>query len=348
MNSSISSSEPAAPWARFLARLLAFAAAPLVFTYAFIALVDPWGMLPLSLPLPRETVTTNQRFSYPMLARDPRFDSVVIGTSTSRLLRPDLLGQVFGGRFANLSINAGTAWEQMRMLELFARDRAEIRHVLVGLDVVWCESGPLRRLTPRPFPEWMYGRNPWRGYAEILNPFAAEEAGKQALAMLGRGRSRYGRDGYADFLPDDASYDAARAAANLVPPPPTPAPAGTPAFDFPQHALLAERLAALPRDTAVLLFLVPYHESHLPAPGSMDALHWAACRRSLEEVARGRPGAVLADFMIPSPITREATHYWDHQHYRVGIADRLARRLGEAAAGRASEDAVLIVPPDRH
>jgi len=348
MNSSISSSDPTAPWGRFLTRLLGFAAAPLVVTYAFIALVDPWGMLPLSPPLPRETVTTNQRFSYPMLARDSRFDSVVIGTSTSRLLRPDLLGEVFGGRFANLSINAGTAWEQMRMLELFARDRREIRRVLVGLDVVWCESGPLRRLTPRPFPEWMYGRNLWRGYAEILNPFAAEEAGKQALAMLGLGRSRYGRDGYADFLPNDSLYDATRAAAGLAPPPPTPAPPDEPAFDFPQHALLAERLAALPAATEVLLFLTPYHASHLPAPGSMDAVLWAACRRSLETVARGRPGAVLADFMIPSPITREATHYWDHQHYRVGIADLLVRRLGDAAAGRASEDAVLIVPPARH
>jgi hypothetical protein len=194
----------------------------------------------------------------------------------------------------------------------------------------------------------MYGRNRWRGYAEILNPFAAEEAGKQALAMLGLARSRYGRDGYADFLPDDGLYDAARAAAGLVAPAPTPAPAGEPGFAFPQHALLAERLDALPPGTAVLLFLVPYHVSHLPAPGSLDGLHWQACRRSLEAVARARPGAVLADFMIPSPITREATHYWDHQHYRVGIAERLAHRLGEVAAGRASEDAVLLVPPPRH
>jgi hypothetical protein len=347
MSSSTSSSEDPARWALFLKRLLAFAAAPMVVCYAFIALVDPWGMLPLSLPLPRETVTTNQRFSYPMLARDSRFDSVVIGTSSARLLRPPLLDDVFGGRFANLSMNSGTAWEQSELLALFTRSHAAPRHVLIGLDMVWCETGPLRRLTPRPFPEWMYGANLWRGYAGILNPFAAEEAGKQALAMLGLARPRYGRDGWADFLPDDRLYDAPRAAANLVPPAPEPAPAGTPVFDFPQHALLAERLAALPASTRVLLFLVPYHVSLQPQPGTLEALRWAACRDAIAAVARARPGTVFADFMIPSAITREDINYWDPQHYRIGIADRLVRDLAEAAAGRPSPDLRLIVPPPR-
>lgn len=347
MSSSTSSSDDPARWGRFVRRLLGAAAALVAFVYAFIALVDPWGMLPLSLPLPRETVTTNQRFSYPMLARDPRFDSVVIGTSSARLLRPPVLDEALGGRFANLSMNSGTAWEQMQILGLFTRSHPSPRNVLVGLDMVWCESGPLRRLTPRPFPDWMYGANLWRGYGEILNPFAAEEAGKQALAMLGLARPRYGRDGWADFLPDDARYDAPRAAAGLVPPPSDPAPAGTPVFDFPQHALLAERLAALPASTRVLLFLVPYHVSLQPRPGTLEHLRWEACRHGIAAAARARPGTILADFMIPSSITRQDTNYWDPQHYRIGIADRLVRDLAEAAAGRATPDLALIVPPAR-
>jgi hypothetical protein len=347
MSSSTSSSEDPARWALFLKRLLAFAGTLVVVTYAFIALIDPWGMLPLALPLPRETVTTNQRFSYPMLARDARFDSVVIGTSASRLLRPPVLNEAFGGRFANLSMNSGTAWEQSELLALFTRSHPSPRTVLIGLDMVWCESGPLRRLTPRPFPEWMYGANLWRGYGEILNPFAAEEAGKQALAMLGLARPRYGRDGWADFLPDDRLYDAPRAAAGLVPPTPEPAPPGTHRFDFPQHALLAERLAALPASTRVLLFLVPYHVSLQPQPGTLEELRWAACRRDIAAIVRARPGTVFADFMIPSAITREDTNYWDPQHYRIGIADRLVRDLAEAAAGRTTPDLRLIVPPAR-
>ncbi|MBR0679931.1 hypothetical protein GXW74_05490 [Roseomonas eburnea] len=349
MSSSTSSSEPTAAWARFLRLLLLFAAVPAAIAYAFIALVDPWGMLPLSLPLRRETVTTNQRFSYPMIAQDPRFDSVVVGTSTSRLLRPAQLDELFGARFANLSMNSGTAWEQAQLLALFTRRHPAPRVVMVGLDKEWCESGPLRRLTPRPFPEWMYGGNPWRGYGEILNPFAAEEAGKQALAMLRLARPRYGRDGYADFLPNDARYDAARAAQSLVPPPAAPA-AADPAFEFPQHALLAERLAALPAVTRAVLFFVPYHVSLQPRPGTLDEQRMEACRAAITRIAKARPGTALADFMIPSPITREDTHYWDPQHYRIGIAERLARGLAAAAEGHPSAegDYVLLVPPVGH
>lgn len=347
MSSSTSSSDSPAAWQRFLRLLLLCAALPAAVTYAFIALVDPWGMLPLSPPLPRETVTTNQRFSYPMIARDPRFDSIVVGTSTSRLLRPALLDELFGGRFANLSMNSGTAWEQSQLLALFIRSHAAPRMVMVGLDKEWCESGPLRRLTPRPFPDWMYGHNLWRGYTEIMNPYAAEEAGKQALAMLRLAKPRYGRDGFADFLPNDSRYDAARVAPSLVPPPHSPAAAVTPGFAFPQHALLSERLAALPATTRVLLFLAPYHVSLQPPSGTLDAQRMEACRAGLTRIARARPGTALVDFMIPSPITREDTNYWDPQHYRIGIADRLARGLADAAAGRASGegDYVILVPP---
>ena len=39
--------------------------------------------------------------------------------------------------------------------------------------------------------------------------------------------------------------------------------------------------------------------------------------------------------MLPSPITRTDDNYWDALHYRVAIADRLARDL--AVAGRGEE-----------
>ncbi|GCE82350.1 hypothetical protein [Komagataeibacter diospyri] len=42
--------------------------------YLFVVLVDPWDGLPLSLPLHRLPVTSNARFTMPMLARRSRFD----------------------------------------------------------------------------------------------------------------------------------------------------------------------------------------------------------------------------------------------------------------------------------
>ncbi len=348
MNSSTSSSEDPVRWARFLRALLGFAAVPLALAFAFIALVDPWGVLPLSLPGDRVPISTNQRYSYVMLARDRRFDSAVIGTSTSRLLRPAVLDAAFGGRFVNLSINAGTAWEQSQLLAQFARSHPAPRRVILGLDQVWCETGPLRRLTPRPFPEWMYGDSPWRGYGEILNLYAAEEAGKQAMALLGFGRARYGRDGYTNFLPDDSLYDAARILPTLVPPPSPPAQHPPPRFDFAPHVLLRDALAMLPRETEVLVYLAPYHWSLQAQPGTIGEQQWAACKDAIAEIVRRRPGAVLADFMIPSAITREDTNYWDQQHYRVAVAERLVADLAEAAAGRQGADFVLLVPPPGH
>ena len=134
----------------------------------------------------------------------------VIGTSSARLLRPPVLNEAFGGRFANLSMNSGTAWEQSELLALFTRSHPAPRTVLIGLDMVWCESGPLRRLTPRPFPDWMYGREPVARLRRDPEPLR-RRGSRQAGAGDARAwrRARYGRDGWADFLPDDALYDAA-------------------------------------------------------------------------------------------------------------------------------------------
>ncbi len=91
--------------------------------YLFIALVDPWGGLPLSPALPRVPVTTSARFAFPMLARDARFDSAVIGSSTARLLRPDRLNPLFGARFVNLAFDAATTHEATRLLHVFLQSR---------------------------------------------------------------------------------------------------------------------------------------------------------------------------------------------------------------------------------
>ena len=62
---------------------------------------------------------------------------------------------------------------------------------------------------------------------------------------------------------------------------------------------------------------------------------WQACKERVAEIATQVPNTVVADFMLPSPITRTDDNYWDALHYRVAIADRLARDL--AVAGRGEE-----------
>ena len=103
-----------------------------VVIYAFVVLVDPFDTLPLSPPADRVPVATNARFAFPSLARSDRFDSAIFGTSTSRLLRPVVLNAEFGARFANLSMNAATAYEQSRLMAVFRTAHPAARVVMVG------------------------------------------------------------------------------------------------------------------------------------------------------------------------------------------------------------------------
>jgi hypothetical protein len=336
MPSSTSSSE----WRRFFALVVGAAAGAAALLYAFIVAVDPFDALPLSPPLARAPVSTNARFSFPALGRSAAFDSAVIGTSTSRLLRPAALDSAFGGaRFVNLSMNAATAYEQARILGVFLRAHPHPRAIIVGLDIAWCGIGPQPRFTERPFPEWMYGRDRWRGYREVFNLFALTEAWAQFLHVTGLKRSRYGLDGYTSFVPDDRLYDPARVAVHLAQDEAGFARADiagdAASWRFPALDLLGQILADIPAGTPTVLYFVPYNHV-LQQPGTDMSDVWTACKARATMVARARRGVVVADFMIPSSITGNDNNYWDALHYRVGIADQLAADLAAASRGDAA------------
>jgi len=307
--------------------------------YGFVVLVDPWDALPLSPPLPRVPISTNARFSFPALARSPRFDSAVLGTSTSRLLQPSQLDPAFGARFANLSMNSATAWEQSRLLQVFLRAHPAPRALVIGLDGEWCQD-PISRTTGRPFPEWMYEASRWPAYRHMLTPYAVQEAANQFAVAVGWKRRRYGLDGYTRFVPDEAAYDPARvdaAFAGWQATDAAPAAAGQ-RFAFPGMAMLRDALAPVPAGTQVVLYFTPNHVSQQGEPGSRTAARWAACKQAAAGVAAARGAAVL-DFMVPSAITTDRANYWDPLHYREDIARRLA-----ASLARGTDPAAATLP----
>jgi hypothetical protein len=351
MSSSISASDPQSSdpraWRRFLLWLVGSGMGFFLFVYVFVAVVDPWGVLPLSPPLPRVPISTNARFSFPALARSPAFDAAVFGTSTTRLLRPAILNGLFGAHFVNLAMNSATAWEQSRMLALFAHAHPAARMVIIGLDGAWCNMAP-QESSGRPFPRWMYAGSPWRGYREVANLYAVQEAANQFAVLVGMKRPRYGLDGYTDFLPDERLYDPVRVAqifAQWGPAPDIPTIPGA-VHVFPALSMLAKDLAALPAGTRKLLFFTPSHVDLQGNPGSDIAAVNAACKSAVASIAAGAPGTEVVDFLIPSPITRDRDNYWDPLHYRVPIADRIMRDLAAASQGRPSEDDRLLVPAD--
>jgi hypothetical protein len=85
-------------WRRFVASFLGVLLGGIVTVYLFVVLVDPYDVIPFSLPLERRNVSISQRHMYAQIVRSRRFDSLILGTSTSALLDPALLSKKFGVR----------------------------------------------------------------------------------------------------------------------------------------------------------------------------------------------------------------------------------------------------------
>ncbi|MDT7950335.1 MAG: hypothetical protein RQ966_02420 [Acetobacteraceae bacterium] len=308
--------------------------------YGFVAIVDPWDTLPLSPPLPRVPISTNARYSFPALARSARFDSVILGDSTARLLQPAVLDPGLHARVVNLAMNAATAYEQSQMLTVFLRAHPQPKWVILSIDQSWC-SGSVVRFTPRSFPAWMYRRNLWPAYREILTPYAVQEAANQFAVMMGWKKRRYGLDGYTSFVPPDSAYDPARRDAlfRQLHVDNDPAPAGfEPAL--PAMPILDAMLHGIPAATRVILFFPPLSAEVQGAPGSVAAAYWSACKRDVTLRGRER-GALVLDFNRASDITADRNNYWDPVHYRQAIA----RRLMEGLIAGSSPDATTLAVP---
>jgi len=316
--------------------------------YAVIVVVDPYDTVFFSPPFERAPVTSNQRYSFPALARKSKFDSAIVGTSTTRLLRPARFNELFGARFVNVSMNSGTAYEQSRILDLFVRSHPNPRFVVFGLDTVWCDGeSSYRKFTERPFPPWMYDDNRWNDLLHLFDLKTIEQVGLQVAYLTGLHEARRGLDGYTNFLPPRAEYDIARARTHIyggtqplsravVKPARTPSAAERAAWRFPAHPLLKDMLASLPPATVKILMFVPYHAYLQPAAGSLEAARWRECKQRIVAMAGGHANTHVLDFMIDSQITRVDENYWDALHYSLAVADRLAELTARGVAERRS------------
>jgi hypothetical protein len=336
-------------WHRFVAAFLSVLFGGAIAIYLFVLLVDPYDVVAFSLPLDRRIVSISQRYMYPQIVRSRRYDSFVIGSSTSRLLDPKLLDKAFGTRFANLAMDAMTAWEQQTVIDYFFRKAGPPKVLIVGLDSVWCDQNADRnRITFRGFPDWLYDDNRWNDYLYLFNAGTLEIAGRMVGYQLGLYRERVRSDGYEIFVPPESAYDLARARRGIwqqrrpeAPPdvpPPALAPGQRQALSFPALPWLEASLAKLPSTSLKILAYMPVHVAAQPWPGTQAAAVEAECKARIAAIA-GRHGAKVIDWRINSVLTRNDSNYWDNLHFRVPIAAGIANQLGPAVLnGHESED----------
>jgi hypothetical protein len=323
-------------WRRFVKLFLATFVGGIVGAALFILLLDPYDMVPFSLPIERPLVSGSQRFAYPQVMRSKRFDSIIVGSSTARLIDPAQLNGPFAARFANMAMNASSAWEQWRTFEYFRRHAGTPKVLIVGIDDGWCDPNADRDRIRHGFPEWMYDDDRWNDYANLFNSGTLEIAARLVGYHLGlyRARSRY--DGFEVFTPPESDYDLARARLGIwhgqtprpvpVMPPPSLSDDEKRALKFPALAWLDTMLGELPAWNITVLALMPVHVAAQAWPGTRDAALEAECKARIAAIGRAR-GATVIDWRIASPLTTDDANYWDGLHYRLPIAQRIAREL---------------------
>jgi hypothetical protein len=329
--------EAEATWAQYCRTLVLTLIAEGLLVSLLIALANPYGNLP-HIFFPKHVIMdTNQRFQYPAVARSGQYDSIVVGTSTSRLLRPAALEDLFGGHFANLAMDSGMAWEQYRMATFFAAHTKKPRTLLIGLDQVWCmPDADKTRITYRGFPEWMFDDNPWNDVLWMFNKKAAEVSGRRIANALGLNPARIPFDGYEVFVPPESEYDLAKARSHLgnVPPADPEHVYETTAQErasWRYPALDWLRLLLAQDWESKVLIITPVHVSAQPGPGTLEAAKEQECKARMASIARNAR-VPLVDFRIRSDITSRDEHYWDRLHYRVSIAERIVADLRKALA----------------
>lgn len=317
------------PWARFARDILLMGLGLGLAVIAFIGLVDPYGLRAAPGHPPGPIVDTDQRWSYPQVARGGAFDAAVFGSSTSRLLDPAALDAAFNARFANLAMNAATPDEQLRLAALFLAGKTP-KVVVFGLDASWCEAAPAAR-TAITFPDWLYEPSPRLGLLRQVNLRSLESAVKAAEVRWGHGRPAIRADGYAVFTPPEATYNLTRAREHLAAATRNADPAGEPvAAPMPALDQLDALLGRFPTTTRAILAFVPVHVRAQARKGTSAGDREQACKDRVAAIG-AHHRALVVDFRFPSPVTTDDANYWDALHYRIPVAARIVGSLAEAA-----------------
>ena len=350
------SSRSAVHWSTYLWILLAGSVVSFGAMAAFIAIVDPWKALPVSVPIDRPMSNNNQRLLYPMLVRTKNWDSFVFGSSTAMLIDPEKLGAGLGGRFANLALAGGLPWEQLDYLRFILSQSPNPRALMFAMDSGWCAPTLVYghdNPEHHKFPQWIYRELSWSNLRHVLNEEALFDALNVVRYQVGRFKPDIRDDGYWVFPSYLTAYDpeAARrwlyGSAPRTPAKPIDPPVQIPdteklAWTFPWLDLLETALSPLNKSTGVLFVTMPVHVTAQAQPGSVAGQRDEACKQRTARIA-AKHGSPVIDMRFHSDMTRNDENYWDSLHYRIHVARRIEELIIAALTGKSGPTPVLRI-----
>ena len=330
MSSSISSSEAvvapgeASAWGRWLATFLGALALGAALVFALVLIVDPYDSGRVGLTGIKGVNDASPRTSNASRARDPQFDSAIIGNSTGQMVKPAELSRLTGLRFVQLTVPGTGPREQLAVLDFFLRQHRQVGALVIVTDESWCARD---RALPQqhPFPYWLYGESDIDFLGRLFSSRALSLTWRRILLGLGL-RQRSAPDGYWDY---EALGPREFQPAIVPRDDGGPAPAKV-SEDFPGVALLDVAIRKLPPDLPVVLFVPPAYATMLPKPGSRAAAEEQACAAALRKVVAGRPHSNFIDYRVDNALTRDRANFMDFGHYRAPIARRIEQGIAES------------------
>jgi len=330
MSSSTSSSEAVvapsetSPWGRWLLTFLGALALGAAAVYALVLVVDPYDSGRVGMLGIKGVDDVSPRTANASRARDPQFDSAIIGNSTGQLLKPSELSRLTGRKFVQLTTPGTGPREQLAILDYFVRKHAKVGALVIVTDESWCARDPALP-QQHPFPYWLYEESNFDFLGRLFSSRALSLTWRRIQVGLGL-RQRTAPDGYwdyellgpRDFQPVIVPRDDGR-----------PAPAKV-SEDFPGVALLDAAIRKLPGDLPVVLLVPPSYYTMLPRPGSFAAAEEQACATALRKLVAGRAHSNFIDFHVDNALTRDRANFMDFGHYRAPMARRMEQGIAES------------------
>jgi hypothetical protein len=319
MNSSISTSEPG--WGRLVLHYLGWTLMLGFIVGGALIALDPYDTGRFAAFGDHGVPQFGQRLSFASLARNPAFDSAIIGNSTMQLLDPVRLSSASGDRVVSLAIPGTGPLEQLSVARWFLRHHEEpaAHALIIGLDERWCDSD--RPQLTNPFPFWLYSPDAADYIFHIAQYQSLESAARKVRLLLGLVEPARA-DGYHDYdigrIWDRAGFQQ-RVESLGEDGTPVVESKAVPAQtkDFPVATLLRDFLKELPDTVSVVMVIPPQFR---PLSNDVRAARWEACERRFGAFVGRRPHTRLLNFLSRDALTQRDEDYWDLVHFRTPIA----------------------------
>lgn len=298
---------------------------------SLVVVVDPFEIYHRAWFYNPPYESASQMYAQAGVAKSYTYDSVIIGSSVTENCTPSVYDSALGGRFVKLSMNAGTARDHAKMMEIAFRTH-DVRQVVYGLDLFAYSVYHTNQKAVTP--DYLYDDNPLNDVNYLLNRSVLLEQIPKAFAHIGTPDEDASRDSmYYWSPPHMPGEEALRAQVRLS----SPMPAQKDTARGIELAGLNLEYNLLPyirenRDTVFHVFFPPYsllYWADQAIQGELDSL--LAQKALIGRALIAEPNVRLHDFHMHSDWVSDYSLYFDLIHYTSQVNDAMAKAMADGS-----------------